>query len=143
MKYVLIGLLKVWRLAISPIYGDVCRYYPSCSAYALRSVQFHGAVKGSYLATRRLLRCHPWASGGYDPVPGTPEFHEEMREQAKTAATLYAGLDSDVDAKGRATEVPGGHTTQEQLPHRPRTRLPYRQGMQGSVVTVAQGRGVK
>jgi uncharacterized protein len=82
MKWVLIGLLKAYRLLISPLYGNVCRYYPSCSAYALRAVSVHGAVKGSWLAARRLLRCHPWAPGGYDPVPGTPEFEEEQREQA-------------------------------------------------------------
>ena len=52
MKYVLIGLLKIYRLVISPLYGNVCRYYPSCSAYALRAVEFHGAVKGSWLAAR-------------------------------------------------------------------------------------------
>jgi uncharacterized protein len=89
MKWVLIGLLKAYRLLISPLYGNVCRYYPSCSAYALRAVSVHGAVKGSWLAARRLLRCHPWAPGGYDPVPGTPEFEEEQREQAvRQAATL-------------------------------------------------------
>ena len=77
MKYVLIGLLKAYRLVISPLYGNVCRYYPSCSAYALRAVSVHGAAKGSWLAARRLLRCHPWAPGGYDPVPGTPEYDEE------------------------------------------------------------------
>lgn len=88
MKYLLIGLLKVYRLAISPLYGDVCRYYPSCSAYALRAVAVHGAVKGSWLAGRRLLRCHPWAAGGYDPVPGTPEFAEEVRDQAARAAIM-------------------------------------------------------
>ena len=87
MKYVLIGLLKLYRLVISPLYGNVCRYYPSCSAYALRAVQVHGALKGSWLAVRRLLRCHPWAPGGYDPVPGTPEFEEEARLQA--AATPH------------------------------------------------------
>ena len=69
MKYVLIGLLKVYRFAISPLYGDVCRYYPSCSAYALEAVRTHGAVKGSWLTVRRLARCHPWAAGGLDPVP--------------------------------------------------------------------------
>jgi putative membrane protein insertion efficiency factor len=82
MRYVLIGLLKLYRLLISPLYGNVCRYYPSCSAYALRAVEVHGAVKGSWLAGRRLLRCHPWTPGGYDPVPGTPEFDEEARLQA-------------------------------------------------------------
>ena len=78
MKHVLIGLLKVYRLVVSPLYGNVCRYYPSCSAYALRAGEVHGAVRGSWLAGRRLLRCHPWTGGGYDPVPGTPEWHEEQ-----------------------------------------------------------------
>jgi uncharacterized protein len=82
-KYLLIGLLKAYRLTISPLYGNVCRYYPSCSAYALRAVEVHGAIRGSWLATRRLLRCHPWALGGYDPVPGTPEHAEEARQHER------------------------------------------------------------
>lgn len=103
MKYLLIGLLKLYRLVISPLYGNVCRYYPSCSAYALRAVQVHGALKGSWLAGRRLLRCHPWAPGGYDPVPGTPEFEEEARLQAEAAAASHdlAHHDSpEVSAQG-------------------------------------------
>jgi len=88
VKHVLIVLLKLYRLTISPLYGNVCRYHPTCSAYALRAVEVHGAVKGSWLAGRRLLRCHPWAPGGYDPVPGTPEHAEEEREQAAKAWTL-------------------------------------------------------
>jgi len=93
VKHLLIALLKVYRLVISPLYGNVCRYYPSCSAYALRAVEVHGAIKGSWLACRRLLRCHPWAPGGYDPVPGTPEFAEEEREQAARAGTLVTAHD--------------------------------------------------
>ena len=69
MKWVLVTLLRGYRLVISPLYGQVCRYYPSCSAYALESVQRHGSVRGSWLALRRLGRCHPWSAGGYDPVP--------------------------------------------------------------------------
>lgn len=69
MKLVLVALLRGYRFAISPLYGDVCRYYPSCSAYALESVQVHGSVRGPWLAVRRLARCHPWARGGIDPVP--------------------------------------------------------------------------
>jgi putative membrane protein insertion efficiency factor len=69
VKYVLIGLLRAYRAVISPIYGQVCRYHPSCSAYALDAVREHGSIRGSWLAVRRLARCHPWAAGGYDPVP--------------------------------------------------------------------------
>ena len=68
-RNVLILLLKAYRLIISPLYGQVCRFFPSCSAYALEAVTVHGAVRGSYLAVRRLARCHPWNSGGLDPVP--------------------------------------------------------------------------
>ena len=91
MKYVLIGLLKAYRLLVSPLYGNVCRYYPSCSAYALRSVQVHGAVRGSWLAGSRLLRCHPWTPGGYDPVPGTPEWQEEQVLLAAAGQTGHGG----------------------------------------------------
>jgi len=70
MKWLLIGLLKAYRFAISPLYGQVCRYHPTCSAYALEAVTTHGSIKGSWLAVRRIARCHPWAAGGYDPVPG-------------------------------------------------------------------------
>ena len=69
VRYALIGFLRLYRLLISPLYGQVCRYHPSCSAYALEAVQEHGSVGGSWLAVCRLGRCHPWAAGGYDPVP--------------------------------------------------------------------------
>ena len=62
-------VLRVYRAVISPLYGDVCRYYPSCSHYSLQAVQTHGLVKGSWLTARRLIRCHPWARGGIDDIP--------------------------------------------------------------------------
>src|SRR4051794_9191848 len=68
-RALLIGLLKAYRFAISPLYGQVCRYHPTCSAYALEAVTQHGSIKGTWLAARRVGRCHPWAAGGYDPVP--------------------------------------------------------------------------
>ncbi|WP_104089984.1 membrane protein insertion efficiency factor YidD [Cryobacterium sp. N19] len=62
-------ILGVYRAVISPLYGDVCRFYPSCSAYALGAVQEHGLAWGSALTARRLSHCHPWSEGGIDDVP--------------------------------------------------------------------------
>jgi uncharacterized protein len=66
---ILIGAIVVYQKAISPVLPAACRYTPSCSQYAKEAVQKYGAVKGSWLATRRLLRCHPWGGHGHDPVP--------------------------------------------------------------------------
>ena len=68
-RWIVASLLRAYRFVVSPMYGQVCRYYPSCSAYALEAVETHGALRGCWLAIRRLGRCHPWAAGGYDPVP--------------------------------------------------------------------------
>jgi uncharacterized protein len=68
-RNILILLLMAYRKVVSPLYGPVCRFFPSCSAYALEAVTVHGAVKGSWLAVRRLGRCHPWNAGGVDHVP--------------------------------------------------------------------------
>jgi putative membrane protein insertion efficiency factor len=76
----LIGLLKAYRKLISPVYGQVCRFFPSCSAYALEAVTVHGAVKGTWLALRRLSRCHPWNDGGVDHVPSSPYYERLLRE---------------------------------------------------------------
>ena len=62
-------LLRGYRAAISPLYGDVCRYYPSCSSYTLQAIQQRGLVVGSGLGIYRIVRCHPWAKGGVDDVP--------------------------------------------------------------------------
>ncbi len=64
-----IGLLIAYRKVVSPLYGPVCRFYPSCSAYALEAVTVHGFMRGTLLASRRLVRCHPWNDGGVDHVP--------------------------------------------------------------------------
>jgi putative membrane protein insertion efficiency factor len=62
-------LIRTYQLLISPILGPACRFAPSCSEYALEAVTRHGLIKGFGLAVRRLLRCHPWGGGGFDPVP--------------------------------------------------------------------------
>lgn len=64
-----VAVLTIYRTVISPLYGDVCRYYPSCSHYALQAIQQHGVVRGVWLGSRRIARCHPWAEGGVDDVP--------------------------------------------------------------------------
>jgi hypothetical protein len=65
----LLGVLAVYRYLISPVLPKVCRYHPSCSQYAVDAVRLHGPFLGPWLALKRLLRCHPWAPGGPDPVP--------------------------------------------------------------------------
>jgi uncharacterized protein len=72
LQKILIGIVQGYRLLLSPWLGSACRFTPTCSAYALEALQQHGAGRGSYLATRRLVRCHPWCDGGHDPVPPAP-----------------------------------------------------------------------
>ncbi|WP_295392052.1 membrane protein insertion efficiency factor YidD [uncultured Thiodictyon sp.] len=69
MGRILIWLVRLYQLVISPMIGPHCRFHPSCSQYAIEAIECHGLVKGSYLAARRLSRCHPWHPGGLDPVP--------------------------------------------------------------------------
>jgi putative membrane protein insertion efficiency factor len=68
-KLICIGLIRVYQYGISPILPRTCRYAPSCSEYAREAIERHGAIRGCWLAARRLLRCHPWGGHGYDPVP--------------------------------------------------------------------------
>ncbi len=75
MKVLLIGLIQAYKLLISPLLPPACRFQPTCSQYARQAIERFGALKGSTLAVRRLLRCHPWHPGGWDPVPPAPEEH--------------------------------------------------------------------
>jgi uncharacterized protein len=82
----LITLVRGYRLLLSPWLGSQCRFEPTCSAYALDALQVHGAAGGSYLAVRRLLRCHPWCAGGHDPVPpGLPGLFHWHAQDASPA----------------------------------------------------------
>ncbi|MDP2100079.1 MAG: membrane protein insertion efficiency factor YidD [Methylobacter sp.] len=69
MQFMLIAIIKFYRYFISPLLGSRCRFYPSCSSYSLEALQLHGAIIGSYLTLKRLLKCHPFHEGGIDPVP--------------------------------------------------------------------------
>jgi len=69
MKTLLLALLRAYQYALRPMLGANCRFYPSCSEFAREAIERHGAVRGVWLAARRLLRCHPYHPGGYDPVP--------------------------------------------------------------------------
>ena len=69
MKQFIIKSIKFYQKKISPLFGPKCRYYPTCSQYAIQAIEIHGVFKGSFLAVLRLLRCNPLFPGGYDPVP--------------------------------------------------------------------------
>ena len=75
MKSLLLLLLRGYQVAISPMLGQNCRFYPSCSSYALEAIRVHGAAKGSLLAAKRLSHCHPWHEGGVDLVPPAADAH--------------------------------------------------------------------
>ena len=69
MRKILLALIRFYQLAISPLFPRCCRYYPTCSAYAAEAIKRHGAAKGTLMGAARILRCHPFCQGGYDPVP--------------------------------------------------------------------------
>jgi putative membrane protein insertion efficiency factor len=69
MAKVLLALVAAYRYLLSPMLGRNCRFFPSCSEYAMEALERHGALRGTWLTVRRVARCHPWHPGGYDPVP--------------------------------------------------------------------------
>lgn len=75
MKHFLLFPIKVYRWCLSPFVGQHCRFHPTCSAYAEEAIVTHGSLRGSWLALRRLLKCHPWHSGGVDTVPPASDGH--------------------------------------------------------------------
>lgn len=67
--FLLIGAIKIYKLFLSPLLPSSCRFYPTCSSYAITALKKHGIMKGLFLAIKRILRCNPFCNGGYDPVP--------------------------------------------------------------------------
>lgn len=71
--HLLVGAIGLYKRFLSPLLPSACRFYPSCSEYAIQAIETHGALRGLWLGTRRLARCQPFARGGYDPVPGVTD----------------------------------------------------------------------
>jgi len=69
MKYILMGIIKVYKLLISPFFPNSCRFYPTCSEYSYDAIKKFGSIKGGWLGIKRISKCHPFHPGGYDPVP--------------------------------------------------------------------------
>ncbi len=77
----LILFIRIYQYTISPLFGPNCRYQPSCSEYGVQAIKIHGPLKGTYLAIKRILSCHPWGGHGYDPVP---KKNEKRNKNEKT-----------------------------------------------------------
>ena len=77
MKSLLVFIIKAYQYLISPWLGNNCRYHPNCSEYAQTAIEEYGALKGSWMAIKRLSRCHPYHEGGFDPVPPNPEKNQK------------------------------------------------------------------
>lgn len=76
IRKILLAPIRFYQYAISPFMAPHCRYYPTCSEYTAQAITRFGALRGVWMGTRRILRCHPWAEGGYDPVPDAPSTHD-------------------------------------------------------------------
>ncbi len=97
-RLLLIGLVRAYRLVLSPWVGQSCRFTPTCSAYALQALDKHGAILGAGLAGWRILRCNPWCHGGCDEVPDNMPWD---RAQASPSSGLFTGLLKNSDAGSR------------------------------------------
>jgi putative membrane protein insertion efficiency factor len=89
MQRLLIGLVKAYRLLLSPWLGQACRFEPTCSVYAIAALEEHGAGIGSYLTLRRIVRCQPWCQGGHDPVP------PKAQRKTRRSGSLFSFLPPD------------------------------------------------
>ncbi|KXV15782.1 membrane protein insertion efficiency factor [Caballeronia megalochromosomata] len=100
MQTALIALLRFYKVAVSPLLGNRCRFYPSCSDYAREAIQYHGAAHGTYLAVKRLCRCHPLSAGGVDLVPparghaGSDDASESRADSAQDKLSTLNGAEA-------------------------------------------------
>lgn len=124
----LVVLIRGYQLLISPLLPSSCRYYPSCSAYALESVRRFGPVVGAWLAARRLLHCHPWTAGGVDHVPprgarGLPDWEAHRRATHAREARLDPALEDGTtyvapdEAELRSSDIIGGQRSRPRGMH--------------------------
>ncbi|WP_370289308.1 membrane protein insertion efficiency factor YidD [Nocardioides sp.] len=104
MKWVLVALVRAYQLVVSPFLGQTCRYYPSCSSYAVTALERHGALRGGWLALRRLLRCHPWSPGGVDHVPESTS--RRRRAEAPAPAAVVSDPAPSPDTRAAAAGGP-------------------------------------
>lgn len=96
IRAVLLVLIRGYRRLVSPAYGQVCKYHPSCSAYALAAVDTHGALRGTLLAGWRVLRCNPFSHGGYDPVPPAGHWRRAVSgDQGEDESHGHAAMSDD------------------------------------------------
>lgn len=78
MRSLILGMIKLYQLVLSPLLGANCRFHPTCSNYAIQAIDRFGVVKGGYLSLRRLIKCHPFHEGGFDPVPDTNKDQQRI-----------------------------------------------------------------
>lgn len=83
LKKIILLLIKFYQVCISPFLGKNCRFYPTCSAYTYEAIEIHGIIKGVYLGVKRILKCHPYNKGGYDPVPPKKTNKKITEEERK------------------------------------------------------------
>lgn len=95
-QHLLRGAIRVYQYTLRPVIGCNCRFYPHCSDYGLEAVATHGALRGSWLTARRILRCNPWHPGGYDPVPPPKTTASRAAAPAAPLPTLRAARGEDI-----------------------------------------------
>ncbi|RUO76415.1 membrane protein insertion efficiency factor YidD [Pseudidiomarina taiwanensis] len=88
LRAIPIGLIRLYQLIISPLIGPRCRFSPTCSQYAIEAIRKHGIIRGIWLASKRIVKCHPGHPGGYDPVPGTEPISDN-NESKQTKETKH------------------------------------------------------